>query len=391
MNNWSKYIDMMLKKENINNKSPNNTKNKWPFTMVVVVIIVLILLISLSVYFFYHYYNMLDKSSYDGGSGEINVSEDIAEDSFYEEGELVNDAYEDIEEASPEEILSIEEALEKNLEDMASNSELYNTDCFNLLLIGVDSRSNNYSGRSDVMILVSINKETKRVVMTSILRDTFVSIPGNGTNRLNAAYAYGGEDLLVEAIKANFGIAVDRCAIVNFYVVMDLVNAVGGVDIELSSDVISVMNQYYISELNRLLGDSEGADLIDSSLAGTIVHLNGKQALAYARVRYVGTDFARTARQREVIMLCMNKMKGMSLSELDSLAEELLPKIRTNLTESDCASLLLMALNISSYSFGNMTIPIEGSWSNANIRGMSVLTIDFQKNTEAWFNLVQGE
>ena len=382
---------MMLKKENINNKSPNVNKKKWPFTVIVVTGIVLFLLISIGVYFFYHYYNMLDKSSYDGASGEINVSEDIAEDSFYEEGELANDAYEEIEEASPEEILSIEETLEKNLEDMALNSELYNTDCFNLLLIGVDSRSNNYSGRSDVMILVSINKETKRVVMTSILRDTFVSIPGNGTNRLNAAYAYGGEDLLVETIKANFGIDVDRCAIVNFYVVMDLVNAVGGVDIELSSDVISVMNQYYISELNRLLGDSEGADLIDSSLAGTIVHLNGKQALAYARVRYVGTDFARTARQREVIMLCMNKMKGMSLSELDSLAEELLPKIRTNLTESDCASLLLMALNIGSYSFDNMTIPIEGSWSNANIRGMSVLTIDFQKNTEAWFNLVQGE
>ncbi len=366
-----------------------NEKRNALMTIVAILgalIVTIILVLSL----FFHYYNMLDKSSYDGASGEINVSEDIAEDSFYEEGELVNDAYEEIEEASPEEILSIEETLEKNLEDMALNSELYNTDCFNLLLIGVDSRSNNFSGRSDVMILVSINKETKRVVMTSILRDTFVSIPGNGTNRLNAAYAYGGEDLLVETIKANFGIDVDRCAIVNFYVVMDLVNAVGGVDIELSSDVISVMNQY-ISELNRLLGDSEGADLIDSSLAGTIVHLNGKQALAYARVRYVGTDFARTARQREVIMLCMNKMKGMSLSELDSLAEELLPKIRTNLTESDCASLLLMALNIGSYSFDNMTIPIEGSWSNANIRGMSVLTIDFQKNTEAWFNLVQGE
>ncbi|MDO4189823.1 MAG: LCP family protein, partial [Lachnospiraceae bacterium] len=340
---------------------------------------------------FYHYYNLLDRSSFDIGQNNIGLTSEFGEDSLDDEGENVNDAYEEIVEATPDEIIAIEEDLENNIEDMASNSELYNTDCFNLLLIGVDSRSNNYSGRSDVMILVSINKETKRVVMTSILRDTFVSIPGNGTNRLNAAYAYGGEDLLVETIKANFGIDVDRCAIVNFYVVMDLVNAVGGVDIELSSDEIKVMNKYYIEGWNYIFDEPKGTDIIDESLAGTTVHLNGKQALAYARVRYVGTDFARTARQREVIMLCLEKIKGMSLSELDTLAEELLPKIRTNLTESDCASLLLMALNISSYSFDNMTIPIEGSWSNVNIRGMSVLAIDFQKNTEAWFNLVQGE
>lgn len=378
-------VDLTQKKTKRNN---TKKKNKLVSSILIAVIAVILVVAVIGIAVFYHYFNMLDRRSYD----ELQIT-NIApvEEITITEAADENDNYgSEPEEASEEEILSIEEELQANLEEMELNSDLYSVDAFNMLLIGVDSRENDYSGRSDAMILVSINKETKRIVLTSILRDTYVSIPGHGSNRLNAAYAYGGEELLAETIKANFGIEVDRFVIVNFYVVMDLVDAVGGVDIELSQDVIDVMNNHYIREMNRLLGDPEGTDIIPSSVAGTEVHLNGKQALAYARVRYVGTDFARTDRQREVIMQCLEKIKDMSLVELNSLAEDFLPKIRTNLTEMDCAHLLLTALNLSSYRFDEMRIPIEGSWSSAMINGMSVLTVDFKRNSDAWYNLVQG-
>lgn len=349
----------------------------------VVITVLLVTVIGMGVGVFYHYYNMLN--FYDHNSSfEIPAENEIV---LPEEDESNPDNT--VEPASPKEIESIENALVQNLEQMQKDSDLYSVDAFNILAIGVDSRSDSYSGRSDAMILISINKKNKKVVMSSFLRDTYVSIPGYGSNRLNAAYAFGGEELLTETFKANFGIEIDRCVTVNFYIVMDLVDAVGGVDIELTADVISVMNGY-IGEMNRLLKKPEDADKLDETLSGTSVHLNGNQALAYTRVRYVGTDFARTGRQREVIMLCLEKIKNMSLFELNDLAEEFLPRIRTNLTEGDCASLLLMALSISDYEVESLCIPMDGTWNSANIRGMSVLTVDFEANTKAWYERVQG-
>lgn len=290
--------------------------------------------------------------------------------------------------ASEDEIKKLEEELRKNLEAMEQNSELYKTDAFNVLLIGVDSRSESMSGRSDCMILVSIDKSSKKVLMTSFLRDIYCSIPGRGNNRLNAAYAFGGTGLLKDTIKANFGITVDRCVVVNFYIVMDLVDAVGGIDLDMTADEIRVANGYIRSH-NQMLGNPKETDVLSEDQAGTI-HVNGNQALGYARNRYVGTDFARTERQRIVIGKCLEKIKKMGLGEISGLAEKFLPRVRTDLSEGDCATLLLMALNLGDYEMKTMAVPAAGTWNSANINGMSVLTIDFSANAQAWLDAVNG-
>ena len=238
--------------------------------------------------------------------------------------------------ASDEEIKNLESEMQKNLEQMEANSDLYKTDAFNVLLIGVDSRSDSMSGRSDSMILASINKETKQVTMSSFLRDIYCSIPGYENNRLNASYAFGGTKLLTETIKANFGITVDRCVVVNFYIMMDLVDAVGGIDLDLTADEIGAMNPS-INSHNRLLGQPDGTDILSQNDAGTI-HVDGNQALAYARLRYIGTDFARTGRQRTVITKCLDKIKTMGLGKTNDLAEQFLPRVRTDLTEGGLRS-----------------------------------------------------
>lgn len=354
-------------------------KKKWIIALVSVVL-VLGILVGAGYGVFHHYYSLM---------GRLESHDPVSPDDPF--GELPPDDEDEPSQPplSEDDVSKLEEELRKNLEQMEADSDLYRTDAFNILLIGVDSRSDSMSGRSDCMILTSINKKTKQVTMTSFLRDIYCSIPGHGNNRLNTAYAVGGTELLKDTIKANFGISVDRCMVVNFYLVMDLVNAVGGIDLDLTADEIGVMNRYYINHHNRLLGQPEGTDILSQDDAGTI-HVNGNQALAYARVRYIGTDFARTGRQRTVITKCLDKVKKMGLGEISSLAEDFLPRVRTDLTEGDCAALLLMALNLNDYAFESLAVPVDGSWNSANINGMSVLTINFSENAKAWHDMVDG-
>lgn len=377
-----------MEKENMDAAEKNagghqNGKKKW--LIAVICIVVVLCVIAGTVYaVFHHYFSLLGRVDTTVSSGPTETIRPA--------GTTLPEEKEDepsVAPASKEEIDSIEAELMQNLEKMESDSELYTTDAFNILLIGVDSRSDSMTGRSDSMILVSINKDTKEVTMTSFLRDIYLSIPGYDSNRLNASYALGGADLLVKTIKANFGISVDRCVVVNFYIVMDLVDAIGGIDLDVTADEIDVMNAY-IKSHNNLLGNAAGTDILSKSNAGTI-HVNGSQALAYARVRYIGTDFARTGRQRTIITKCLDRIKEMDFGEINELAEAFLPRVQTDLDEGDCAALLLMALNLPDYTFQSLTIPGEGTWNNANINGMSVLTINFSENSQAWYEMVNGK
>ncbi len=335
-----------------------------------ILIVVLVLGVVLA---FRYYYGLLDNQT-DVEQMQTDVAEEVLE------AEL--DADVDLPEVTGEELAIIEADLQANLEAVEENGLVDSPECFNLLLVGVDTRHNSFSGRSDAMILVSINQESKKIVMTSLLRDIYVSIPGHGSNRLNAAYAYGGTELLTETIQANFGIEVDRCAVVNFFFVMDLIDALGGVELDVTADEIRVMNSY-IKGHNKLKGLPKSTDILDQGDAG-MMHLNGSQALAYTRVRYVGSDFARTGRQRELIMTCLEQVKGKSILEIHGLLEEFLPRVRTDLTEGECVSLLLLFTEISSYEMVSLSLPVDGTWNNANINGMSVLTVDFAENAEAW-------
>lgn len=371
-------------------KEKKVNKKKIVAGILITLLVLLVMLVLAGYFVFKHYYSLLD---YHHGGQEAweayedgTIEESFVSDEFGDEdtdGEKASD-----DNISEDEMAAIEKELTANLEAMTAKSDL-DTESFNILLVGVDARANRFSGRSDAMILLSVNKEKKTITMTSFLRDIYCAIPKHGSNRLNAAFAYGGPELLKSTLQANFGISVDRYMVVNFTSVMEFIDAIGGLDIELSEEEIRVMNKHYISSQNKLLGNPEGTDIIAESSAG-MNHLNGNQALAYARVRYVGTDFARTGRQREIVNLSFERGKDMSLPEMLTMLENFLPKVRTDLTEEDFASLLLMMLDASSYTMDDMTIPMDGTWKNARINGMSVLTIDFEKNSDAWYEKAEG-
>ena len=248
----------------------------------------------------------------------------------------------------------------------------------NILLIGNDSRENGEDGRSDAMILLSISNKTKKIYMTSLLRDMYVDIPGHKGNRLNAAYSYGGAELLMETIEQNFDIHISRYVLVNFEAFANLVDAVGGVDLELTSKEVEYVNGYLV-EYNILLGRPEGTDYFEDT-SGGMVHLNGPQALAYCRNRYIGTDFGRTERQRKVLAEVIHKLPQGMLTNPQELIDGLMPNLTTNLTQTECYRLSLMAPKAVTYDIIQNSIPLEGTYKDATIRKMAVLEVDFEAN-----------
>lgn len=247
----------------------------------------------------------------------------------------------------------------------------------NILLIGSDSRKGE-DGRSDAMILLSVSDRTGTIQMTSLLRDMYVEIPGHDGNRLNAAYAFGGPELLMETVEQNLDIEVNRYVQVNFETFANLVDAVGGVELELSNEEVQLVNGYLV-EYNQLTGRAEGTDYLDTAAQG-LLHLNGPQALAYTRNRYIGTDFGRTQRQRKVLEAVIQKMPGALVRNPGQLVKGIAANLTTNLTETECVKLALQAPKLITYQTEQGSIPVEGSYQNATIRGMSVLQVDFEKN-----------
>lgn len=259
----------------------------------------------------------------------------------------------------------------------------------NILLIGNDSRTNGEDGRSDAMILLSISSKTKKIYMTSLLRDMYVEIPGHDDNRLNAAYSFGGAELLMDTIEHNFDITLNRYVLVNFEAFANLVDAVGGIDLELTSEEVEYVNAY-LWEYNVLTERPEGTDYMDTSLSG-MVHLNGAQALSYTRNRYIGNDFGRTERQRKVLEAVIKKAPKALATNPKELIDGLVTNLRTNLTQQECFQLCFKAAGALGYDIEQSSIPLDGTYSNASIRGMSVLEVDFEANKDFIQKNIYGE
>lgn len=347
-------------------------QKKWKTLLIAFLILIGLLPIS-GVILFNHYYNLLDVQTEEQNIGYVS-SEELQEEEMDILDEITEESASKGEEEQEEEV---EEEAAAPFEGMEVSEET-----FNIMVVGIDSRDNDYTGLTDAMILFSINPDTKKAVMTSFLRDMYVKILGYGENRLNAAYAFGGTSLLSQTISQNFGIEVDDFVIVNFWLVMDVVDAFGGVEVNIEPEEIEYLNGY-LDEHNKLLEKPEGTDYLMAEDTGVQL-LNGSQALGYARIRYVGTDFGRTSRQREIISALIEKVKGMNILEINSLLEQFLPRVRTNLSQKDLTTLLFMSLGIKDYTIESMTIPVDNTWEYSRIRGMSVLEVDFEANAKAW-------
>ncbi len=206
-----------------------------------------------------------------------------------------------------------------------------------IAIFGVDSRNNELEKgtRSDCIILATINEKTKEVSLTSVYRDTYLEITGRQLDKVTHAYSYGGPALAISTLNINMDLNIKEFVTVNFSSVVDIVNAVGGVSMNITSEELKYINEY-IDEVNNVTKNNAS----HITKAGT-QNLNGVQALAYGRIRYTaGGDYKRTERMRDILMAVVNKAKKMSVTKLNSLADTLLPKVYTNINSGEIISLI---------------------------------------------------
>ena len=248
---------------------------------------------------------------------------------------------------------------------LSDNSE---KDVVNILLVGRDADAGNGT-RSDTMLLCSFNKRDDTITLTSFLRDLYVKIPGHHKDRINAAYAFGGIELLDETLLKNFGVEVDGNVEVDFSDFQEIIDLMGGVTLELTAAEARVINDHV-----RDKEVTEGTHLLD-----------GRQALAYVRNRKdADGDFSRTNRQRKLLRAMAQAYKSKKLTQMLGLMEDILPMISTDISAIELTNYALTLFPmLNSAQIKTQSIPVEDGFRYANVDGKAVLLPDMEKNIQA--------
>lgn len=267
------------------------------------------------------------------------------------------------------------------------------TEIINILLVGADKNNDeqdkDVDRRSDSMMIATLDIKHSKLKVTSLMRDMYVQIPGYGGNKLNAAYSFGGIKLLYKTLAENFGIQVDGYAEVNFDAFVNVIDAIGGIEVTLTeSEAAGLRSTNYIKR-RKYRGVKEGKQIF-----------NGYQAMGYCRIRHgkqqadgrypgvytasgKGDDYGRTERQRLTMQAVLKKVKTLSPEELIKLAEVVLPNIKTDVSKKKIYSYMLAVVQMGTTELNQYVIPVEGTYTGQSIGGQDCLVPDLEANKTA--------
>lgn len=263
-------------------------------------------------------------------------------------------------------------------------SKIKNSGVTNFAFFGLDSRNPNQSSRSDCIMLVSIDKKNEQIKVTSLMRDMYVSIPGKGSNRINAAYAFGGPTLAVKTINTNLGLDIKDYVTVDYFGLEKLIDYLGGVKLNVSDAEARDLNNN-LSEVNDITGYKV------PGIKGGNQTLNGRQAVAYCRIRYVGNaDYERTQRQRRVLNEILRKIKAGGISRLPKTVTTVLPYVKTSLSKAEILKYGIMAIGFKTDNIVQYRLPVDGTYKSQYIRGMAVLVPDINANKRKLYEFIYG-
>lgn len=256
--------------------------------------------------------------------------------------------------------------IEKNIyvseSDLKSNSLVTN-----ILLLGVDGNADSAS-RSDTMILVSVDCLHGKIKLTSFLRDSWVYIPSKERNgKLNSACTYGGPQLVIDTLEYNFGVDIDHYAMVDFEMFTQIIDSLGGVDVE-----VTEKEAKFINRTTRHTVES-----------GEIVHLDGAEALVYCRIRKLDSDYMRTYRQRKVISALIGQAKSAGIPKLITTLKDVFPLIETDMSPAEITGLAYKGVaSIAAFDIEQTRVPIDEHMSPDTINGQWVETLDIDATAD---------
>lgn len=248
----------------------------------------------------------------------------------------------------------------------------------NLALFAVDRRDKNQEGNSDVIMIITIDQVTKKIKMSSILRDTYVNIEGKGMDKINAAFALGGPQLAIKTINQNFDMDIQDYINVDFFGTAKMIDALGGVEINVKPEEIPYLNNY-LKEISII----ENIPPVNVNNAGIQV-LNGRQTVAYTRIRAVGRgDYERTERQRTVLVALFNKMKGAGPALYPVFMNQILPNMETSLSGMNLFKIGGDILNSKSKTIEQARFPLDSSSKGIRVNNIWYLSADLKVTTAA--------
>lgn len=240
-------------------------------------------------------------------------------------------------------------------EEVENKLSQYDESITNIALFGIDSEDGEV-GRSDSIIIATVDKQHKKLKLTSIMRDSYVDIPERGMDKINHAYAFGDAELAIRTLNENFDLNIEDFVAVNFTTLPLIIDKVGGVNIDITNE-----------EVQHILG-------IDT--AGTY-NLTGDQALSYSRIRYAdGGDYVRTERQRTVLTKLFEKIITISPTQYPGLLNELLPMVKTSLSTSEIISMATDVVKMESPVLEQQRFPLDGYCYDKTIDGIYYLDFD---------------
>lgn len=281
------------------------------------------------------------------------------------------------------------------VDDLCVNPSLP-SEWFNVLFLGSDERLLNESARTDSMIICSINTNTGEVKLTSIMRDLAVYYDEigeyNDTYRINAANFFGGEDLAMRIVNECFNMNIEHYVRVNFYGFQQIAQQLGGVEMDITEAEMKEIN-YRIYEQAKA---AYNAGIDESALPnqylktfGKDTHLDGRQTLAYARIRKLDNDYARSERQRKVLVALMNKLRGSDAATLLNVANAALPHVKTNLTPDVILNIGLKVLSSGLSDVESFRLPINDSYVQETRNGQDMLyDCDWAKNASELYYFI---
>ena len=254
----------------------------------------------------------------------------------------------------------------------------------NILLIGSDTRIGDITGtRSDTTILLSLDTKSKQIKLTSFLRDSYIEIPENGHSKLNAAFSWGGSQLLIDTLEYNFKVDIDYYVAIDFESFKDIIDKLGGVDVEITDNEARYINsQDHMMQAER--------EAFPEPIEGGMNHFTGAQALWYCRIRYLDSDFNRTERQRKTLNAALQKAKDKSIPELLDIAKYGASLVTTDITKQKINSYTKQALSFMKYEIVGMQIPADGTWHSEYTNAGDSLVFDLEENTQKLNDFIYG-
>jgi len=263
------------------------------------------------------------------------------------------------------------------IKSTAITKEEKSNDITNIALFGVDRRHKTDTSRSDSMIVLSIDQKHKKIKMSSLMRDIYVAIDGHGQTKMNAAYSYGGPQLAIKTINEDFNLNIRDYVTVDFFDLQKLIDAVGGVQINVDKDEVALINSY-MAETSGLEKTSS-TKLTNSGLQ----NLNGMQAVAYSRIRYTnGDDFKRTERQRTVLTGLFTKVESVGAAQFPAIVAKLLPLTETSMNSIDLIKLGTKVITSKSTTLDQARFPVDGYWTDKMINKQDVLVVDMKATVD---------